>query len=250
MKPHIKLATALTPDGGEMTLYQHDQDFTIWINGQELMNSRQHESELELARLGCAHLSGRKAPSVLIGGLGMGYTLHQTLDMLGPDARVVVSELLVDVVNWNGDYLRELNGQSLEDKRTEIITGDILQLISKSTGRFDAILLDVDNGPHWMTDSGNQYLYGSAGLQACRRALRKQGCLAIWSTSPSKVFEQRLMRCGFQVRRYRANAYPGKHKKSHFIWVAAEDEMILPPGGGEPRLPEQKEPGENRRHTQ
>jgi len=232
-----------------MSLYQHDHDYTIRINGQELMNSRQHESEQELARLGCAHLSDRKSPCVLIGGLGLGYTLRQTLDLLSTDARVVVSELLADVVNWNCEYLKDLNGQPLDDKRTEIITGDILQLISQSTGRFDAILLDVDNGPHWMTDSGNQRLYSFAGIQSCRRALNKQGVLAIWSTGPSKDFEQLLMRCGFQVRRYRANAYAGKRTKSHFIWVAAEDETILPPGGGAPNLPALKEVKEYRRFT-
>jgi spermidine synthase len=229
LKPNIKLAAALTPDGGEMELYQHDHDFIIRINGQELMNSRQHESELELARLGCAFLSGRKAPCVLIGGLGMGYTLHQTLDILGPDARVVVSELLADVVKWNGEYLKELNGQSLLDKRTDVIIGDIYQLISQSPARFDAILLDVDNGPHWMTDSGNQRLYSSAGIQTCRRALRKQGSLAIWSTGPSEAFEHLLIQCGFQVRSYRVNAYPGRHSKSHYIWVASEDVAVFPP---------------------
>ena len=234
MKPTIKLATARTPDGGEMQLYQHDRDFLIEINGLELMTSRQHESEQELARLGCAHLSGRKAPCVLIGGLGMGYTLRQALDILGADASVVVSELLTDVVNWNREYLGGLNGQALDDKRTEIITGDIFQLLSQSTNRFDAILLDVDNGPNAMTDSGNQRLYSPAGIQACRRALRKQGCLAVWSTVPSKVFEQLLMSCGFQVRRYRLKTYPGSKSKQIFIWVAAEDETILPSGGSAP----------------
>ena len=234
MKPTIKLATARTPDGGEMRLYQHDRDFLIEINGLELMTSRQHESEQELARLGCAHLSGRKAPRVLIGGLGMGYTLRQALDILGADASVVVSELLTDVVNWNREYLGGINGQALDDKRAEVITGDIFQLLSQSTNRFDAILLDVDNGPNAMTDAGNQRLYSPAGIQACRRALRKQGCLAVWSTVPSKVFEQLLMSCGFQVRRYRLKTYPGSKSKQIFIWVAAEDETILPPGGSAP----------------
>lgn len=250
MKPQIKLATARTPDGGEMGLYQHDRDFSIKVNGHELMNSRQHESEQELARLGCAHLSGRKAPCVLVGGLGMGYTLRQALDILGSDASVVVSELLTAVVNWNREYLRELNGQPLDDKRTELITGDIFQLILQSIGRFDAILLDVDNGPNAMTDSGNQRLYSPVGIQACRCALRKQGSLAIWSTEPSKVFEQLLLSCGFQVRRYRVKAYQRSNSKPLFIWVAAEEETILPPGGGEPFLPGKKEPRENRRYTQ
>lgn len=238
MKPIIKLATAKTPDGGEITLYQHDRDYSIKINGQGLMNSRQHESEMGLARLGCAHLSGHAAPRVLIGGLGMGYTLRQTLDMLGPDANVIVSELLTAVVDWNREFLGELNGQPLEDKRTEVIIGDIFQLLLRSTGKFDTILLDIDNGPRAITDSGNQHLYSPAGIQACRRALRKQGCLAIWSAEPSKAFEQLLMSCKFHVRRYKLHAYKESNKKSFFVWVAAEDKMILPPGGGEPRIPQ------------
>ena len=230
-----------------MELYQHDRDFSIKINGLELMNSRQHESEQELARLGCAHLVGRQAPCVLIGGLGLGYTLRQALDLLGPDASVMVSELLPAVVDWNREYLRELNNRPLEDTRAQIIPGDIFQLISQSTGRFDAILLDIDNGPSAMTDSGNQRLYGPAGIQACRRALRKQGSLAIWSTEPSKGFEKVLLGCGLQVRRYRAKAYQASKSRSKpfFIWVASEDASSLPPGGGEPE-PDRPEPREKR----
>ncbi len=117
-----------------MELYQHDRDFLIKINGQELMSSRRHASEGELARLGCAHLSHHKAPQVLIGGLGMGYTLRQALDMLPPGATVVVSELLPAVIDWNRKFLGELNGHPLEDKRTQLITGDIFRLISDSKG--------------------------------------------------------------------------------------------------------------------
>ena len=235
MKPQIKLATAQTPDGGKMELFQHDRDFLIKINGQELMNSRHHESEQELARLGCANLASRKAARVLIGGLGMGYTLRQTLDMLGPTAHVLVSELLPAVVDWNRAYLKDLNGGALDDKRTELISGDIFQLLSRSSDQFDAILLDVDNGPSAITDSGNDRLYGPAGILACRRALRKQGCLAIWSAEPSKDFEQLLISCGFKVMRYRAKAYQGGNAKPFFIWIAAEEKSLLPEGGGEPR---------------
>lgn len=242
MKPYSKLATTRTPDGGEMQLYLHDRDFSIKINGLELMNSRQHESEQELARLGCAHLAAQPAPRVLIGGLGMGYTLRQALDMLGPDASVTVSELLADVVAWNREFLKDLNGQPLDDPRAEVVTGDIFELITQSADRFDAILLDVDNGPVAMTDSGNQRLYSPAGIQACRRALRRPGCLAIWSTEPNRAFEQLLQSCGFQVRRYRVKAYSASNSKQLFIWVAAEDESLLPPGGGEPRLPGKVEP--------
>ncbi len=237
MKPSVRIATARTPDGGEMVLYQHGRDFSIKINGQDLMLSRQHESELELARLGCAHLVGRKAPSILIGGLGMGYTLRQALDMLSPHAKVVVGELVGAVVEWNREILGELNGQPLGDERVDLKTGDIIELISRSKSRFDAILLDIDNGPGVMTDSGNRHLYGREGIRACRRALREQGCLAVWSAEPSKKFEQLLMSCRFHVRRFRVFAYKGSKSQSRFVWVASEDKIILPRGGGEPRLP-------------
>ena len=249
MKPRVKIATTLTSDGGEIVLYQHGRDFLIQINGQDLMHSRQHESELELARLGCAHLTGRQAPCILIGGLGMGYTLRQALDMLSPHAQVVVGELLGDVVEWNREFLGKLNGQPLGDKRVDLKTGDIVELISRSKSRFDAILLDIDNGPSAMTDSGNRRLYGREGIQACRRALREQGCLAVWSAEPSKKFEQLLMSCNFEVRRFRVSAYKGSKSQSRFVWVASEDKIILPPGGGEPRLPLKNTSKGSRRRT-
>jgi spermidine synthase len=236
MKPLIKLATTRTPDGGEMELYQHDGDYQIKLNGEELMNSRHHESELELARLGCANLPTRKTPRVFICGLGMGYTLRQTLDMLGPGAQVLVSELLTAVVDWNRVYFQALNGAPLEDERTTLITEDAFRILTQSSRRFDAILLDVDNGPSAITDAGNQRLYSPVGIQACRHALRKQGSLAVWSSVPSKDFEQLLISCGFKVRRYRAKAYRQSHTQPIFIWVAAGDQTLLPEGGGEPRL--------------
>ncbi len=237
MKPRVKIATARTPDDGRMVLYQHDRDFAIEINGQELMHSRHHESELELARLGCAHLKGCRAPSILIGGLGLGYTLRQALDMLSPHAQVVVGELLGAVVEWNREFLGEPNDWPLRDERVDLQTGDIVELISRSKSRFDSILLDIDNGPNAMTDSGNRRLYDREGIQACRRALRDQGCLAVWSAEPSKKFEQLLMSCSFQVRRFRVPAYKGSKSASRFVWVASENEIVLPPGGGEPRPP-------------
>ena len=235
MKSRIKLAQARTPDGGLMALYQHDRDFSIMVNGQDLMHSRQHESELALARLGCSHLAGHEAPRVLIGGLGMGYTLSQTLDLLGPGARVVVGELLGDVARWNREFFGELNGRPLEDRRVDLRTGDIFRLISRAASRFHAILLDIDNGPEAMTDSGNHHLYGQAGIGACRRALRPGGCLAVWSAEPSRKFERTLMKCGFHVRRFRVPAYKGDRSPSRFVWVASEDTAALPPGGSEPR---------------
>ena len=226
MKPIVKIATARTPEGGEMVLYQHDRDFSIKINGQDLMHSRQHESELELARLGCEHLAGRRAPSILIGGLGMGYTLRQALDMLSPHAQVVVSELLDAVVEWNREFFGELNGQPLGDKRVDLKTGDIVELISRSKDRFDAILLDLDNSPSAMTVSSNRRLYGREGIRACRSALREQGCLAVWSAEPSKKFEQLLMSCSFHVHRFRVPACKGSKSQSRFVWVASESKNV------------------------
>ncbi len=247
MKPTIKRAAVRTPDGGEIALYQHDLDFTIKINGADLMLSRHHESELALARLGCAHLAGSTAPRVLIGGLGMGYTLRQTLDMLGADGRVMVGELLGAIVEWNREFLGPLNDYPLLDRRVELRCGNILALIASAKNSFDAILLDVDNGPQAMTDSGNNRLYDYEGIVACRRALNRGGCLAVWSAAPNREFEQLLLSCNFHVRRYRAPLYKGSKSQSRFIWVASEDKSRLPDGGGEPRRPRWKKSKAKRR---
>ena len=201
MKPKVKIAETRTPDGGNMALHQHDQDFIISINGQDLMLSREHESERELARLGCRHLAGCSSPRILVGGLGMGYTLRQALDMLGPNASVVVGELVDALIEWNRMFFGVLNGHPMVDDRVSLERGDVLKIISgaglRADSRFDAILLDIDNGPAPLTDSGNRRIYGPEGIQACRRALIESGCLAVWSAGPSKKFEQLLMRCGF-----------------------------------------------------
>jgi len=228
MKPTVKLATAQTPDGGEMVLYHHDQDFSIRINGFELMQSRRHESELELARLGCARLVDQGEPSILIGGLGMGYTLRQALDMVGPRARVVVGELLGDVIEWNRLYLGELNDRAIEDPRVDLRITDIVPFIASSRNEFDAILLDIDNGPGAITDTGNRSMYDREGIESCRDALRERGCLAVWSTEPSKKFEKLMKRCGFHVRLYRASAHKGSRSQSRCVWVASEDFRALP----------------------
>ena len=218
-----------------MVLYQHDRDFLIKVDGEDLMLSSQHESELELARLGCAHLVEHKAPSILLGGLGMGYTLRQALEMLSPHTEVVVSELLDDVIGWNHEFLGKLNNHPLKDERVDLRAGNIVELISRSRNRFDAILLDIDNGPGAFSYSGNSRLYGHKGIWACRRALRKNGCLAVWSAGPCRAYERLLLHCGFHVRRYHAPAFKGAKSLARLIWVAAADSSVLPPGGREPR---------------
>ncbi len=235
MKPTVKLDAFRTPKGDEMILYRHDREFYIEGNGQILMHSRQHASELALARLGCAHLGNRESPAVLVGGLGLGYTLRQTLDLLPAAARVVVGELLAPVIDWNRRYFGDLNGQPLTDPRVELRDGDIVKLLTATQRGFDTILLDIDNGPRALTTATNQRLYGYAGIAACRRALRDQGCLAVWSAEPSKEFEQLLVSCGFQVRRYPVPTYEGSKAPSRFVWVASENRNHLPPGGSEPR---------------
>lgn len=229
MKPREKVAEARTPNGSEMLLFRHDGQYSIRVDGCELMNSRQHESELELARKGCAFLTGLRAPTLLIGGLGLGYTLRQALDMVSPQAQVVVSELLAPVADWNREFIGKLNGYPLKDERVELRVGDVVKLISRSRSRFDAILMDIDNGPGALTDSENQRLYERQGIHACRRALRSRGCLAFWSAGPSKRFERLLASCNFRVQVYRASPHPGSKSQNRFIWVASEDPAKLPP---------------------
>ena len=225
-----------------MVLYMHDQNYYIKVNGQELMNSRQYESELELARLGCAHLKDKKTACVLIGGLGIGFTLRQALEILPSNARVVVSELMEIVVDWNREYFGELSGYAINNPRVELVIGDAINLIRESTDKFDAIIMDIDNGPGAVTDSGNSRLYSRRGILSCMDAMKKNGCIAFWSAEPDKEFEQRLVSCGLHVLRYRATAYKSSKARSRFIWVASKNKDILPPGGGEPRKPERREP--------
>jgi len=229
MKPTLKIATTKTPDGEILTLVQHDADFSMKVGCQELMTSRAHESELELARLGCARIAARQNPTVLIGGLGMGYTLRQTLDLLQPEATVVVSELIPDVVHWNRDYLGQLTNHPLRDPRVVLKVGDVMSLIQQSEHAFDAILLDVDNGPEALTTSGNDRLYSRPGLQACMRALHTKGCLAIWSGAIDNSFERRLKAENLFFRLFHVPVYKGGKALARCVWLIASDPRSLPP---------------------
>lgn len=233
MKPRIKLASAPTPDGGVMELYQHDRDFSIIVNGDDLMHSRRHESELQLALLGCHHLTGQPEATVLIGGLGMGFTLRKTLDILNGQSKVMVAELMPAVVEWNRDFLGQLNDQPLDDPRVELHTCDVVDFISGNNATFDTILLDIDNGPEAMSNAANSKIYGYQGIMACKTALRNKGCLAVWSAKPNKQFEHQVMDCGMHIHRYRVPAHKGKNASSHFIWIASESLKNLPQGGSE-----------------
>jgi spermidine synthase len=229
MKPTVRLAKTRTPDGNELVLFEHDGDFVITVARRELMNSREHASEIELARLGCARIAGHRNPTVLVGGLGMGYTLRATLDLLQPRARVVVAELMPEVVNWNRHLLGRLNNHPLRDRRVTLETGDILKHLRGAQRTYDAILLDIDNGPEAMTDSSNRRLYGEDGLRVLIDALHARGCLAIWSVATNRQFERRLQRLGLHVRLFHVPAYEGAKNRSRVIWVAAANPDNLPP---------------------
>ncbi len=229
MKPTLQIATTRTPDGEVLALYRHDADYSIKVERQELMTSRAHESELELARLGCQRLLSQQTPTVLIGGLGMGFTLRQTLDLLQPGATVVVSELIPDVVTWNRDFLGELNGHPLRDPRVVLKIGDVMELIRKSEQAFDAILLDVDNGPEALTSAGNDRLYSREGIAACMRALHAKGCLSVWSGAIDNAFERRLRQADLFFRRFHVPAYKGGKARSRCVWVIARNPRSLPP---------------------
>lgn len=229
MKPTIQLATSTTPSGQPMVLSQHDRDFYITIDQYTLMTSREQESELELARLGCGNLSGRRKPQVLIGGLGMGFTLRQTLDLLPEKAKVTVAELVPDVVAWNRTFLGQLTGHSLQDPRVVVKNTDVRQVIHGAKDKYDAILLDTDNGPSAMTVAENAELYQPVGLRAIMRALKEDGCLAIWSVSGDVSFAKMLRREKLAYRQVRVQASKSARSRSRTIWLIARDRQSLPP---------------------
>lgn len=221
MKPNVQVAETRAPDGSHVVLYEHDGDYIITVDHQDLMMSRAHESELELARLGCARLARHGQPAVLVGGLGMGYTLRQALDLLGPQARVVVAELLPEIVRWNRDYLGHLTDHPLRDPRVELRVEDVARVLRASPGAFDAVLLDVDNGPNAMTDLGNDQLYSREGIRRCMAALRPDGCLAVWSAVFDEPYERRLRQEKLHVRCCRVPAREGGKTYHCCIWVAS-----------------------------
>lgn len=218
MKPTELLAETRAPDGTLIALTRQDREFIILAGGRPLMSSRMHGSEQALARFGCRHLPAH-SPRVLIGGMGMGFTLRETLDLLPLDASVVVAELIPAVIEWNRGPLGPLADHPLRDRRVQIALGDVAKAIHSATADYDAILLDVDNGPDAFTATGNASLYGDRGLAAAAVALRPGGTLAVWSAWEDRRFEQRLTYAGFsvQVERVRARLKGGGPRHTIFI---------------------------------
>lgn len=220
MIPWVQLDSAKTPDGGqELRLKQRGSEFSIMLGTNELMNSRLSGSEEALAKLSCDRIAGRRQPKILIGGLGMGFTLRAALAELGDDAGIVVAELVPAVVAWARGPMAEVFSGCLDDPRVSIRETDVGQIIRSETSTYDAILLDVDNGPEGIVFKANDALYGVTGLNAARAALKPQGVLAVWSQGPDTGFTRRLKQAGFTVEEVKVRAN-GKRGARHVIWIA------------------------------
>jgi len=203
-----------------LRLYQRGAEFSIRVDSRELMNSRVHGSEDKLAELACARIADRRRPRLLIGGLGMGYTLAAALHRLGPGAQVVVAELVPAVVAWNRGPLAHLAGRPLQDHRVTVREVDVIRSLEEGPQCYDAVVLDVDNGPASLTVQSNDRLYARAGLDAACAALRPKGVLAIWSVGPDRPFTQRLRRVGFAVNEVRVPARGARGGRPFTLWIA------------------------------
>ena len=216
------LATARIPDTDtEIKLHKHADRFAITIPRRgELVNSRVHGSEIALAEMTCKRMARRASPRLLIGGLGMGFTLAAALAAVGDDTEVVVAELVPEVVDWNRNVIGEPAGHPLNDARCDVYIGDVAQLLRDQPGSFDAIMMDVDNGPEALIRSENDWLYSSAGLAATKRALKAEGVLAVWSASSKKWFTERLVKAGFEVDLQIVRPHRAGKGTRHYIWFA------------------------------
>ena len=203
-----------------MKLVRRDDEYVILSGGAVLMSSRMHGSEEALATLGCQRARTLERPSVLIGGLGMGFTLRATLDLLPVEATVAVAELLPAVVEWNRGPLGPLAKEPLKDKRVRVETGDVAVTLRSCIGQFDAVLLDVDNGPAALTDSNNAELYDGRGIAAVHASLRKKGVLAVWAAKEDREFRQRLREGGFDVEEHETRGRLKMGGPRHTIFVA------------------------------
>jgi spermidine synthase len=218
--PWSLLDTAQVPAGVELRLMRRGGEFAIMLGSDELMNSRRSGSEEALATIACERIRCREKPLMLIGGLGMGFTLRAALAVLGTEARIVVAELVPSVLAWARGPMAEVFGTSLTDPRIEIREADVGDLIRAGRSVFDAILLDVDNGPEGVTRKANNALYDLEGLSAARAALNPGGVLAVWSSGPDQDFTRRLRQSGFDVDEVRVRANGARGGARHVVWVA------------------------------
>ncbi|MBX3430310.1 MAG: hypothetical protein KF779_12085 [Hyphomonadaceae bacterium] len=220
MKPRELLATAQIPGGEELRLYKRDSNFIIALGANELMSSRLSGSEEALALLTCDRLRNVEAPHFLVGGYGMGFTLRAALARLGPQARFTVAELVPEIIDWARGPMAALTARCLDDPRVELVIRDVYRAIRAGERLYDAILLDVDNGPDGLTRVDNDQLYSTHGLTAAKSALRPGGVLAIWSAAPHERFARRLKHTGFEVEEVMVRAGRNGKGARHVIWFA------------------------------
>ncbi|MGE4411774.1 MAG: spermidine synthase [Sphingobium sp.] len=232
MLPRELLGTAQIPGGDQLRLISHGRDFMILLDRNELMSTRMRGSEEALATMSCARLTGRAKPRLLIGGYGMGFTLRAALATLPPDAGITVAELIPEVIDWARGPMQELTAGCLDDPRVRVIQDDVAIVIRSSPSAFDAILLDVDNGPDGLVRAANNQLYSEQGLRAARAALRPGGILAIWSAGKDDAFARRLKRAGFWVDEVAVRARGNGKGAKHVIWFASHmDDRKMPVSG-------------------
>jgi spermidine synthase len=218
MKRFERLAEAAAPDGTRLVLFRHDGDYLIHVNGVELMSTRRHQSEDLLAELACAPLAAAPAPRVLIGGLGLGFTLRTALRLLPTDAEVVVAELVEEVIDWNAGEAFGISADALRDPRVRLVHGDVAGPLAAPGTGYDAIMLDVDNGAEALTTKGNAALYDDAGIAAAIAALRPGGRVAYWSATLDPAFARAMRRAGLEVQEVPSRAHGGKGAR-HAIYV-------------------------------
>jgi len=214
------IGTAQVPGGEVLRLYRHDRDFMIVLGHNELMSSRMSGSEVALATQCCSRIAAVRRPSLLIGGYGMGFTLRAALAELGPDAEVTVAELVPEIITWARGPMLELASGCLNDPRVRLVIADVANVIEAGQGRFDAILLDVDNGPDGLVRQANDRIYSASGLRAAKAALRPGGVLAIWSAAKDDAFAARLREAGFRVEEVTVRARSNGKGPKHVIWFA------------------------------
>lgn len=220
MKARELIATATVPGGGSLRLFRHDGDHVIMLDAYELMSSRVGGSEEALATMTCDRLRKTTDPHLLVGGYGMGFTLRAALSVLGKTARVTVAELMPEIIDWARGPMEALTAGCLDDPRVRLITGDVAAEIASATKRYDAILLDVDNGPSGLTRASNDGLYSFKGLASAKAALRPGGILAIWSATADAHFTRRLETSGFKVEQVTVRARSNGKGPRHIIWFA------------------------------
>ena len=220
MTPRELIGVAEVPGGAPLKLYKRGGDFMITLERNELMSSRMSGSEVALGTMTCQRLSSRAAPMLLIGGYGMGFTLRAVLATLGANAKIVVAELVPEIIAWARGPMQALAAGCLDDPRVEISLSDVAVMIKAGAGRYDAILLDVDNGPDGLTRQANDGLYSLQGLANARAALKPGGILAIWSAAPDPAFARRLSQAGFAVDEVRVRARENGKGPKHVIWFA------------------------------